>query len=68
MSTTVATGLAHGIVVGTGMNTELGRIASLSQVTRVDPSPLAKEIEHLATRILKAHLILPLNWLSLLAG
>jgi Ca2+-transporting ATPase len=58
MSTTVATGLAHGIVVGTGMNTELGRIASLSQVTRVDPSPLQKEMNNLATRITQGTLIL----------
>ncbi len=58
MSTTVATGTAHGIVVGTGMHTELGRIASLSQVTRVDPSPLQKEMNNLATRITQGTLIL----------
>ena len=58
MSTTVATGTAHGIVIGTGMHTELGRIASLSQVTRVDPSPLQKEMNHLATRITQGTLIL----------
>jgi P-type Ca2+ transporter type 2C len=58
MSTTVATGTAHGIVIGTGMHTELGRIASLSQVTRVDPSPLQKEMNNLATRITQGTLIL----------
>ena len=58
MSTTVATGTAHDMVIGTGMHTELGRIASLSQVTRVDPSPLQKEMNHLATRITQGTLIL----------
>src|SRR5688500_1871871 len=31
MGTTVATGTAYGVVIGTGMQTELGRIARLSQ-------------------------------------
>ena len=58
MSTTVATGMAHGIVIGTGMHTELGRIASLSQVQTVDSSPLQKEMNNLATRITQGTLIL----------
>ncbi len=58
MGTTVATGTGHGIVVGTGMNSELGRIANLSQVTRSEASPLQKEMNHLATRIAQGTVIL----------
>ncbi len=60
MGTTVALGSGHGAVVGTGMNTELGRIASLSQNTKVDASPLQKEMSHLATRIAQASIVLAL--------
>lgn len=48
MGTTVATGHGYGIVVGTGMSTELGRIANLSQDTESDISPLQKEINTIA--------------------
>lgn len=58
MGTTVATGTAHGIVVGTGMHTELGRIAALSQATRHDASPLQREMSNLAVRITQGTLIL----------
>ena len=58
MSTTVATGTAHGIVIGTGMHTELGRIASLSQVTQADNSPLQKEMNNVATKITRGTLLL----------
>lgn len=51
MGTTVATGTARGIVVATGMRTELGRIASLSQVARADDSPLQREMNNLAIRL-----------------
>lgn len=49
--TTIATGSGSGVVIGTGMNSELGRIASLSQTTHSEASPLQKEMNHLATRI-----------------
>jgi len=58
MGTTVATGHGHGVVVGTGMNTELGRIASLSQVTETDSSPLQKEMNNLAKRLVQGTVIL----------
>ncbi len=48
MGTTVATGHGYGIAVGTGMNTELGRIANLSQSTEQELSPLQKEINAIA--------------------
>lgn len=58
MGTTVATGAGHGIVIGTGMHTELGRIASLSQVTRSEASPLQKEMNNLAKRLTQATAVL----------
>jgi len=58
MGTTVAIGNGLGIVVGTAMQTELGRIASLSQVAHAGNSPLQKEMNHLATRLVQGTLIL----------
>ena len=58
MGTTVATGTARGIVIATGMRTELGRIASLSQVVKADDSPLQREINNLATRIAQGTVLL----------
>jgi Ca2+-transporting ATPase len=46
--TTVASGSADGVVVRTGMNTELGRIAGLTQETEETASPLEKELGALA--------------------
>ncbi|MFO0971020.1 MAG: cation-transporting P-type ATPase [Candidatus Saccharimonadales bacterium] len=51
MGTTVATGEAHGIVIATGMHTELGRIANLSSNTPREVSPLQREMNNIATRI-----------------
>ena len=53
MGTTVATGDATCLVIATGANTELGRIASLSSGTKSDPSPLQKEMTSLAATITK---------------
>ncbi len=53
MGTTVATGDATCLVIATGGQTELGRIASLSSGTKTDPSPLQKEMTSLATTITK---------------
>ncbi|MEO8527554.1 MAG: cation-transporting P-type ATPase [Pseudolysinimonas sp.] len=47
-ATTVATGEATGVVVATGMNTELGRIAQLSQSAKPTPSPLQLEMAKIA--------------------
>jgi Ca2+-transporting ATPase len=58
MGTTVATGNGQGIVIGTGMHSELGRIAGLSQTTKSESSPLQKEMNHLATRIAQGTIIL----------
>jgi len=58
MGTTVATGDATCLVIATGSQTELGRIASLSSSTKADPSPLQKEMTSLATTITKYTMIL----------
>lgn len=58
MGTTVALGSGYGVVIGTGMHSELGRIASLSQSTHAESSPLQKEMNNLATRIAQGTVVL----------
>jgi Ca2+-transporting ATPase len=58
MGTTVATGHAHGVIVATGMRTELGRIATLSQDIDNEASPLQKEMTNIATRVTQGTVIL----------
>lgn len=58
MGTTVATGNGYGVVVGTGMQTELGRIASLSADTITDVSPLQRELNHIAARVTQGTVLL----------
>lgn len=58
MGTTVAIGEAYGIVIATGMATELGRIANLSMSTPHTPSPLQLELRHIATYVTYAVAIL----------
>ena len=58
MGTTVATGHATGVVVGTGMQTELGRIANLSQDTYADVSPLQREMNNIAKRVTQGTIVL----------
>ncbi|MBN2608988.1 MAG: cation-transporting P-type ATPase [Candidatus Fermentibacteraceae bacterium] len=48
MGTTVATGNARGVVVRTGMDTEMGKIASMTQETSTVSSPLQRELGNLA--------------------
>src|SRR6056297_1536753 len=48
MGTTAATGTALALVVGTGMNTEMGKIASMTSETTGVRSPLQKELGMLA--------------------
>ncbi|RFA23255.1 hypothetical protein B7R25_02165 [Subtercola boreus] len=47
-ATTVATGVAPGVVSATGMGTELGRIARLSDSAPPTPSPLQSEMAKIA--------------------
>lgn len=58
MGTTVALGNALCVVTATGMHTELGRIASLSQNQKESLSPLQREMNTLAFRITIATIIL----------
>lgn len=51
LGTTVATGNAKGVIVATGMNTELGRIAGLTQEEKKSKSPLQLEMRSIANRI-----------------
>jgi len=58
MWTTVATGYGRGTVVSTGMNTELGRIANLSQQQPINSSPLQNEMKNIAKKLTIGTLIL----------
>lgn len=58
MGTTVATGHGYGAVVATGMQTELGRIASLSSDTKTDVSPLQRELNNIAKRVTQGTVVL----------
>jgi Ca2+-transporting ATPase len=51
LGTTVAAGNAEGVVVATGMKTELGRIAGLTQEEKKSKSPLQLEMQSIANRI-----------------
>lgn len=51
MGTSVSSGEAYGLVIATGMNTELGKIANLSSETKKEKSPLQKELGSM-TRII----------------
>ncbi len=45
--TAVTRGSAHAVVTGTGMSTEIGRVAELLARTQEDPTPLQREIARL---------------------
>jgi calcium-translocating P-type ATPase len=48
MSTSVAKGQGKAVVIATGMSTQFGKIANLTQTLRDETSPLHKEIERTA--------------------
>ena len=45
MNTIITRGNGEGIVIGTGMHTEIGKIASSLQEEQVEPSPFQKEVD-----------------------
>lgn len=51
VGTTVASGSAVGVVVTTGMNTEMGKVTDLTQETIEIKSPLQRELDNLAKKL-----------------
>ncbi|MGM0421258.1 MAG: cation-translocating P-type ATPase [Bacillota bacterium] len=51
LGTTIAAGSAKGIVVETGMDTEMGKIASMTQQEDQTKSPLQSELQSVANKI-----------------
>ncbi len=45
MNTIITRGNGEGIVIGTGMNTEIGKIAVSLQEEQIEPSPFQKEVD-----------------------
>ena len=45
MNTVITRGNGEGIVIGTGMHTEIGKIASSLQEEQIEPSPFQKEVD-----------------------
>ncbi|MEJ2354653.1 MAG: cation-transporting P-type ATPase [candidate division WOR-3 bacterium] len=58
LGTTVASGNALGIVVATGMNTEMGKIAAMTEETGKAESPLERELKVLGYRLTAIVLVL----------
>lgn len=52
MGTTVAAGTASGVVVATGMNTEIGRIAGMLQHQPIEQTPLQRRLAELGRILL----------------
>ncbi|WP_229598005.1 cation-translocating P-type ATPase [Roseibium aggregatum] len=64
--TAVTQGLGEGIVVATGMTTELGRISTLAQEAEAEVSPLEKRLDRLGRKLV--WLTAALAMLTILAG
>ena len=61
VGTTVAFGNAKGVVVATGMDTELGKIASMTEETGETKSPLQKELGVLANTLTAAVIVISIG-------
>lgn len=64
--TAVTRGDGEGVVVATGMHTELGRIAELVAATTEERTPLERRLEQLARRLV--HLVVVLGTLVIVVG
>jgi magnesium-transporting ATPase (P-type) len=62
--TSMVTGRAKGIIFATGMNTELGKIAHLTQTEKGPESPLRNEVAHLSRSIAVVALMIGLAFFS----
>jgi len=51
MGTTIVTGSGEGIVVATGTETQLGKIAALIKKTKTEPTPLQKKLSSLGKNL-----------------
>jgi P-type Ca2+ transporter type 2C len=51
MGTAVATGTGKAVVIGTGMDTEFGRIFSLTTEVKEEKSPLQRQVANMAKRV-----------------
>jgi Ca2+-transporting ATPase len=51
MSTVIAYGRGRGVVAGTGMDTQIGRIAEMLQSYEKEDTPLQKKLAHLGKRL-----------------
>ncbi|MBN8700357.1 MAG: cation-transporting P-type ATPase [Chitinophagales bacterium] len=58
MGTTVARGEAKGIAYATGMQTQIGKISSSSQIIKSTDSPVQKEIKDVAKKLTYATIII----------
>ena len=51
MGTAVTNGSAHGVVIETGMSTEFGRIATLTQTVGKEPTPLQQNLARVSKQL-----------------
>lgn len=58
MSTVLANGQGQGVVVATGMGTEIGRIASMLQTYKREPTPLQRQLARLGRVLVVVCLLL----------
>ena len=58
-------GEARGVAFATGMATEIGRIAALSQRVKIDPSPLERQVRRVAWLIAAVSVMLALSFIPL---
>jgi len=58
MGTAITRGSCEGVVVATGMNTELGQISSLVEEAKEESTPLEKRLDHLGHKLIWATLVI----------